>query len=113
MVPPDVPEESAPKIIEPLHSASFIDGQPMVLRCRIKAVPSAVIVWSKDDLNVDEWVINKDIVTQIHPDGICELMNPEVYPEDSGLYKCTATNPHGTAETAAYINIQGEVFRKY
>ncbi|XGW01071.1 hypothetical protein V3C99_013768 [Haemonchus contortus] len=107
MVPPDVPEESAPKIIEPLHSASFIDGQPMVLRCRIKAVPSAVIVWSKDDLNVDEWVINKDIVTQIHPDGICELMNPEVYPEDSGLYKCTATNPHGTAETAAYINIQG------
>ncbi|KAK6056406.1 immunoglobulin I-set domain protein, partial [Cooperia oncophora] len=78
----------------------------MLLRCRIKAVPSAVIVWSKDDMNVEEWVINKDIVTQIHPDGTCELMNPEVYPEDSGLYKCTATNPHGTAETAAYINIQ-------
>ncbi|VDP54716.1 unnamed protein product [Heligmosomoides polygyrus] len=34
-------------------------------------------------------------------------MNPEVYPEDSGLYKCTASNPHGTAETAAYINIEG------
>ncbi|KAK6015340.1 immunoglobulin I-set domain protein, partial [Ostertagia ostertagi] len=112
MVPPDVPEESAPKIIEPLHSASFIDGQPMLLRCRIKAVPSAAIVWSKDDINVEEWVINKDIVTQIHPDGICELMNPEVYPEDSGLYKCTATNPHGTAETAAYINIHGIDYAK-
>lgn len=37
----------------------------MVLRCRIKAVPSAVIVWSKDDINVDEWVINKDIITQV------------------------------------------------
>ncbi|VDL78997.1 unnamed protein product [Nippostrongylus brasiliensis] len=142
MVPPDVPEESAPKIIEPLHSASFIDGkenfeiskktlyyrvpssgpqsefldifksQPMLLRCRIEAVPSAVIVWSKDDINVDEWVINKDVITQILPGGICELMNPEVYPEDSGLYKCTASNPHGTAETAAYINIEGPDYRK-
>ncbi|EYB85418.1 hypothetical protein Y032_0298g1745 [Ancylostoma ceylanicum] len=109
MVPPDLPEECAPKIVEPLHSASFIDGQPMVLRCRIEAIPSAAIVWSKDDVNVEEWVINKDVVTQILPGGICELLNPEVYPEDSGLYKCTATNPHGTAETAAYINIEGGI----
>uniref|UniRef100_A0A1I7WAP6 Ig-like domain-containing protein n=1 Tax=Heterorhabditis bacteriophora TaxID=37862 RepID=A0A1I7WAP6_HETBA len=64
MVPPNLPEESAPKIVEPLHSVSFIDGQPMVLRCRIVANPSAVIVWSKDDINVDEWVINKDVTTQ-------------------------------------------------
>ncbi|KIH66616.1 immunoglobulin I-set domain protein, partial [Ancylostoma duodenale] len=112
MVPPDLPEECAPKIVEPLHSASFIDGQPMVLRCRIEAIPSAAIVWSKDDVNVEEWVINKDVVTQILPGGICELLNPEVYPEDSGLYKCTATNPHGTAETAAYINIEGVTYRK-
>ncbi|ETN77063.1 immunoglobulin I-set domain protein [Necator americanus] len=112
MVPPNLPEESAPKIVEPLHSASFIDGQPMVLRCRIEAVPSAAVIWSKDDVNVEEWVINKDVVTKILPGGICELLNPEVYPEDSGLYKCTATNPYGTAETAAYINIEGITYRK-
>ncbi|RCN25270.1 immunoglobulin I-set domain protein [Ancylostoma caninum] len=84
----------------------------MVLRCRIEAIPSAAVVWSKDDVNVEEWVINKDVVTQVLPGGICELLNPEVYPEDSGLYKCTATNTHGTAETAAYINIEGVKYRK-
>ncbi|KJH40060.1 hypothetical protein DICVIV_14025 [Dictyocaulus viviparus] len=46
------------------------------------------------------------------PGGICELVNPEVCPEDSGLYKCTATNPHGTAETAAYIDIEGTSYEK-
>ncbi|KIH52315.1 immunoglobulin I-set domain protein, partial [Ancylostoma duodenale] len=89
------------------QEVELLAGQPMVLRCRIEAIPSAAIVWSKDDVNVEEWVINKDVVTQILPGGICELLNPEVYPEDSGLYKCTATTPHGTAETAAYINIEG------
>ncbi|VDM71132.1 unnamed protein product [Strongylus vulgaris] len=49
---------------------------------------------------------------QVLPGGICELLNPEVYPEDSGLYKCTATNPHGKAETAAYINIEGVTYQK-
>ena len=65
MVAPDLPEESAPKIIIPLHSMTFIDGQPMVLRCQIKATPSAAVEWTKDDVNVEEWVINKDVTTQV------------------------------------------------
>ncbi|KJH41886.1 immunoglobulin I-set domain protein [Dictyocaulus viviparus] len=64
MVSEDFQEESAPKIIEPLHSSSFINGQAMLLRCRIQAVPSAVITWHKDDINIEEWIISKDIVTQ-------------------------------------------------
>ncbi|CAD6186690.1 unnamed protein product [Caenorhabditis auriculariae] len=112
MVPPDLPEESAPKIIEPLHSATFIDGQPMSLRCRITANPSAAIIWSKDDLNVEEWVLNKDVTTQVLEGGVCELLNPECFVEDGGLYKCTATNPHGTAETAAFINVEGVEYQK-
>lgn len=98
-------------------------GQAMVLRCKIHALPSAAVVWSKDDVNVEEWVINKDVTTQVTlhksfplclfigiqilPGGICELLNPECYPEDSGLYKCHASNPHGTAETSAYIAVEG------
>ncbi|CAI4231525.1 unnamed protein product [Auanema sp. JU1783] len=112
MVAPDIPEECAPKILEPLHSASFMDGQPMVLRCKIHASPSAIIVWSKDDVNVEEWVINKDVFTQILPGGICELVNPECYEEDSGVYKCHASNPHGTAETSAYIAVEGATYHK-
>ncbi|KAJ1351970.1 hypothetical protein KIN20_008153 [Parelaphostrongylus tenuis] len=112
MVSGDLPEEIAPKIIEPLHSTSFIKGQPMLLRCRIEAIPSALIMWHKDDINVEEWVINKDVVTRVLPGGICEMMNPEVCLEDTGLYKCTATNSHGTAETAAFVHIVDPTYQK-
>lgn len=112
IVPPDLPEECAPKIVEPLHSASFLDGQPMSLRCKITANPSAAIVWSKDDVNVEDWVINKDVTTTVLDGGVCELLNPECFSEDAGLYKCTATNPHGTAETAAFINVEGVEYVK-
>ncbi|PIC27588.1 hypothetical protein B9Z55_019795 [Caenorhabditis nigoni] len=112
IVPPNLPEESAPKIVEPLHSASFLDGQAMSLRCKITANPSAAIVWSKDDVNVDDWVINKDVTTAVLEGGVCELLNPECFAEDAGLYKCTATNPHGTAETAAFINVEGAEYVK-
>lgn len=37
----------------------------MVLRCQIKAIPSAAVEWTKDDVNVEEWVINKDVTTQV------------------------------------------------
>uniref|UniRef100_A0A8R1HQD1 Ig-like domain-containing protein n=1 Tax=Caenorhabditis japonica TaxID=281687 RepID=A0A8R1HQD1_CAEJA len=112
IVPPDLPEECAPKIVEPLHSANFLDGQPMSLRCKITAIPSAAIVWSKDDVNVDDWVLNKDVSTTVLDGGVCELLNPECFSEDAGLYKCTATNPHGTAETAAFINVEGAEYVK-
>lgn len=37
----------------------------MELRCKIDAEPSAMITWSKDDMDVDEWVINKDVTTSV------------------------------------------------
>ncbi|NP_001346724.1 Ig-like domain-containing protein [Caenorhabditis elegans] len=112
IVPPNLPEECAPKIVEPLHSASFLDGQAMSLRCKITANPSAAVVWSKDDVNVEDWVLNKDVTTTVLDGGVCELLNPECFAEDAGLYKCTATNPHGTAETAAFINVEGAEYIK-
>ena len=50
---------------------------------------------------------------QVLDGGVCELLNPECYAEDAGLYKCMATNPHGTAETAAYINVEGTIIVLY
>lgn len=84
----------------------------MSLRCKITANPSAAVVWSKDDVNVEDWVLNKDVTTTVLDGGVCELLNPECFAEDAGLYKCTATNPHGTAETAAFINVEGAEYIK-
>ncbi|GIY10875.1 titin [Caerostris extrusa] len=40
--------------------------------------------------------------------GACLLCIPEVYPEDSGKYTCTATNIAGCKTASAYLSVQPE-----
>lgn len=68
---------NAPSEMKNYKSEGSVTGQPMVLRCRIEAIPSAVIVWSKDDVNVEEWVINKDVVTQVHLSYLTRFLLPK------------------------------------
>lgn len=67
-------------------------GQPLHLRCCVEGAPFPAIKWYKDGVDVDTWVLNKDVVTKLNDEGWCELFNPEAYPEDSGEYRCIATN---------------------
>ena len=40
-------------------------------------------------------------------DGVAELCIPSCLISDSGIYQCYFENKLGTAETAAYIGIEG------
>uniref|UniRef100_A0A914ZQC4 Titin n=1 Tax=Parascaris univalens TaxID=6257 RepID=A0A914ZQC4_PARUN len=104
-----IPPERPPKIIVPLHSTVFRSGEPMVLRCRIDAVPPAQITWSKDEIDLAEWVISENITATVLPDGTYELSKPQCTTEDAGLYQCSARNAHGKAETAAYVTVEEAV----
>ncbi|VDK48693.1 unnamed protein product, partial [Anisakis simplex] len=106
------PAERPPKIVSPLHSTVFTAGQPMTLRCHIDALPPAQIIWTKDEVDLAEWVINEDITTNILPDGTYELTKPECTPDDAGLYECSARNAYGTAQTAAYVTVEEMVYTK-
>ena len=64
----------------------------MHLRCRVEGAPWPTIKWYKDGVDVETWVLNKDVIVKQDDDGWCELHNPEAYPEDSGEYRCIASN---------------------
>ncbi|GMR58652.1 hypothetical protein PMAYCL1PPCAC_28847, partial [Pristionchus mayeri] len=101
IVPPTLPNERPPKIIEPLHSQMITEGSRMELQCKIDALPSAMISWSKDEREIE----GEGVEANILPGGVCALTRVSAKPVDSGLYKCAAANAHGTAETSAFVAV--------
>ncbi|VDN17714.1 unnamed protein product, partial [Gongylonema pulchrum] len=102
-----IPAETPPVIVSHLQPATFRAGEPLKLRCRVDGLPRPDVVWTKDEIQIEQWVMEKEIITHYYPDGTCELINPECALEDAGIYQLTARNVHGTAETSAYIQVQG------
>lgn len=41
---------------------------------------------------------------------ICTLVIAEAFPEDSGMFTCTASNTFGTVSSTAALRVQGNVF---
>ncbi|GMS79698.1 hypothetical protein PENTCL1PPCAC_1873, partial [Pristionchus entomophagus] len=105
IVPPTLPNERPPKIIEPLHSQMITEGTRIELHCKIDALPSAMISWSKDEREIE----GEGVEANVLPGGVCALTRVSATPVDSGLYKCAAANAHGTAETSAFIAVEALV----
>lgn len=43
-----------------------------------------------------------------HSDGVVTMEIVDCKPEDSGKYRCVATNVHGTDETSCVVIVEGE-----
>uniref|UniRef100_A0A0N5AEP3 Ig-like domain-containing protein n=1 Tax=Syphacia muris TaxID=451379 RepID=A0A0N5AEP3_9BILA len=103
-------DEKPPRIVEPLRSQMFtegdLNGTPLCIRCKIEAVPKASVVWKKDGVNVEEWGFRRDMSTRINSDGMVTLNIPNCVMTDSGIYQCCVQNIYGSAETAAYIGVE-------
>lgn len=41
----------------------------------------------------------------LFPEEICTLVIAETFPEDSGLFMCTATNEHGSVTSSAQLTV--------
>lgn len=56
--------------------------------------------------------LSKRDYTITHTDGVIILEIIDCKPEDSGKYRCVATNEHGTDETSCVVIVEGNLALK-
>uniref|UniRef100_A0A8B9TBC8 Myosin light chain kinase, smooth muscle n=1 Tax=Anas platyrhynchos TaxID=8839 RepID=A0A8B9TBC8_ANAPL len=108
--PPSKPTPSkgtAPSFTEKLQDAKVVDGEKLVLQCRISSDPPAAVTWTLDSKAIKS---SKSIVISQEGKSI-ELQ--KVMPEDGGEYKCIAENAAGKAECACKVLVEGKYFPEY
>lgn len=89
------------ELIEPME---VMDGEPLLLTCKVVGKPIPKILWYHNDEKIIE---NKEIIIKQDADGVCQLHITEVFPENDGEYKCIASNKIGETITRTTVNIQG------
>lgn len=48
----------------------------------------------------------------LFPEEICTLVIAETFPEDSGLFTCTATNEYGSVTSSAQLTVCSGMWQK-
>ncbi|XP_068805189.1 myosin light chain kinase, smooth muscle isoform X2 [Struthio camelus] len=93
---------AAPSFTEKLQDAQVIDGEKLVLQCRISSDPPAAVTWT-----LDGKLIKSSKSAVISQEGtLCSLTIEKAVPEDEGEYKCIAENAAGKAECACRVLVE-------
>ncbi|KAM9011021.1 myosin light chain kinase, smooth muscle isoform 2-T2 [Ara ararauna] len=99
---PPASKGTAPSFTEKLQDAQVVDGEKLVLQCRISSDPPAAVTWTVDNKTIKS---SKSIV--ISQEGtLCSLTIEKAMPEDGGEYKCIAENAAGKAECACKVQVE-------
>lgn len=93
-----------PEFILKLRERSAVEGSSVRLACRAMGTPEPTFQWYKDDQPISaggRYDISQSVsgFTLVIKD--CQV-------EDSGEYKCEATNKAGSVSTAAKVTVTGE-----
>ena len=96
------------KIIPPKFSWTLKDCNAVVgnagdMECKVSGSPPFVISWYHDGEEIQKGP-NYEIAFS---DNNCTLKVPTLKLSDSGVYKCTAVNKAGSAETSASFTVKG------
>ncbi|XP_068582427.1 myopalladin isoform X2 [Cebidichthys violaceus] len=97
------PIMAAPVFTKSLQDLLASEGQLVVLECRVKGVPSPRVDWHREGKTIED---SPDFRI-LQKKGICTLVIAEVFPEDSGMFTCTASNNYGTVSSAATLRVKG------
>ncbi|XP_034408158.1 myopalladin [Cyclopterus lumpus] len=97
------PIMAAPVFTKSLQDLLASEGQLVVLEGRVKGVPPPRVDWYREGKTIED---SPDFRI-LQKKGICTLVIAEVFPEDSGMFTCTASNKYGTVSSAATLRVKG------
>ena len=102
---PVVEHGSPPLFLWQLQSQKVMDGDEVRFTCKVQAKPMPTITWFHNGKVVHD---NPDFRTSYNQDnGEVVLFIVEVFPQDTGVYECSASNKFGSATTRAQLIVEG------
>ncbi|XP_019953529.2 myopalladin isoform X1 [Paralichthys olivaceus] len=105
------PVMAAPVFTKSLQDLFVSEGQLVVLEGRVKGIPSPRVDWYREGKSIEDSadfrILQKKPRSPAEPEEICTLVIAEVFPEDSGVFTCTASNKYGTVSSTAALRVRG------
>ncbi|XP_030621221.1 myotilin [Chanos chanos] len=103
----------APTFVKSLHDVCTVKGQLVVLECRIRGTPPLQVTWYRENEQIvdsaDFRILRKKASSTSVPEELCTLVITEAYPEDSGIFKCIASNQFGTVSCSALLEVYTDI----
>ncbi|CAL2029366.1 unnamed protein product [Caenorhabditis brenneri] len=96
-------EEVKPLFIEPLKETFAVEGDTVVLECKVNKDSHPQIKFFKNDQPVE---IGQHMQLEVLEDGNIKLTIQNAKKEDVGAYRCEAVNVAGKADTKADLKLQ-------
>lgn len=97
---------AAPHFSRTLFPQQASERQRVVLECEVgDAVQPLTVQWFRNSVEIQP----SPDYQQKQKNGVCSLVIPEAYPEDSGEYSCRVSNSHGSRHTTGFLKVE----RKY
>ncbi|XP_016149768.1 palladin-like [Sinocyclocheilus grahami] len=92
-----------------LQDAQASEGQVVVLECRVRGSLPLQVQWFREGQEIqdspDFRILQKKPRSAAEPEEICTLVIAEAFPEDGGLFCCTATNQYGSVNSTAQLTV--------
>lgn len=92
-----------------LQDTQASEGQVVVLECRVRGSPPLQVRWYRQGNEIqdspDFRILQKKPRSAAEPEEICTLVIAEAFPEDGGLFCCTASNLYGSVSSTAQLTV--------
>lgn len=96
-----------PVFTKELQNIAASEGQVVVLECRVRGAPPLQVKWFRQGSEIqdspDFRILQKKPRSTAEPEEICTLVIAETFPEDAGVFTCSARNDHGSVTSTAQL----------